>query len=249
MINLQHFTLSKKQLDSIPENERTLIFLLCHVASELAVLTKLFRICSADVEVKQKYFKEARDAQWLTIGRLLMGKIYEFWKLLEKSFFATKISKDYAPHFDQDTNAALDNLKKYFGSNNFIKTVHHNFAFHYSADQIKVGYGKLDKDDSLDAYLSITNVNSLYSFAESVVFRSMMESISPNDHAKAITSLLDETSKVIKWINEFIGGCVATCLTLHVGGDLGAKENKIEDAEDWKTITIPYFVEIEENDS
>lgn len=250
MITLHHFELTKKQLDSIPESERVLIILLCHAANELAVLTKMFHFCSAYEAGEEEVLIEARNAQALVMGRLLTGKLFEFWSLLQESFFSTKVSKEYALHFDADTIAALDNLKRYFGRNNLIKKVRNNFAFHYSSDQIKEGYGQLGEDDSLDVYLSKTNANSLYSFAESIAGRSLMESISPGDHVKAYELLIVETSKVIKWINEFIGGCVSTSLKLHVGGDLyvlGAKEIQIEGAEDWKSVTIPYFVETEED--
>lgn len=248
MIQLHHFTLSKAQLDAIPEPERVLIVLLGHAANELSVLTKLFHFCSsheADIPV----LIEARNAQALVMGRLLTGKLYECWKLLQSSFFGSRVSKQYEPLFDPEAAAALENLKKYFGRKNLIETVRNGFAFHYAPDQIQAGYDTIGERDALDVYLSKTNANTLYVFAETVAGRSLMERISAGDHARSIGTLIEETSRVIGWLNEVIAACLLTCFRLHVGGDLyalGAKVVEVEGAPDWQSVTIPYFVEIAE---
>ena len=167
MITLHHIKLNKFQLDAIPESERTLIILLCHAANELSVLSKLFHF-SAKQESDDLILIEARNAQFLVLGRVLTGKIYECWRLLEGSFFGSTVSKMYEPLFDDNAKIALNNLKKYFGRDNLIKRVRNEYAFHYSAEQAAIGYTKLGNDDSLDIYLSLTNANTLYSFAESV---------------------------------------------------------------------------------
>ncbi len=250
MITLHHVKLTKDQLDAIPEAERNLVILLCHAANELSVLSKLFHF-SAKQDTDVPLLVEAQNAQALVLGRLLTGKIYECWKLLKASFFGAKVSRTYVPLFDEDSKNALDNFKQYFGGDNLIKTVRNEFAFHYSAKQIAAGYEKVGDNDSLDAYLSLTNANTLYSFAESVTGRSLMESINPEDHSLAIDSLIRETSQVIAWLNEFIGGCVTICLNLYIGSDLcalGATEINIEGAVDLKSVSIPYFVEIVEDE-
>lgn len=248
MIQLHHFRLSKAQLDAIPTPERVLIVLLSHAANELSVLTKLFHFCSSH-EVDIPVLIEARNAQALVMGRLLTGKIYECWKLLQSAFFGSRVSKQYEPLFDREGAAALDNLKKYFGRKNLIEAVRNKFAFHYAPDQVQAGYDKLGEHDLLDVYLSKTNANTLYVFAETVTGRSLMESIDAEDHARSIGALIHETSQVIGWLNEMIGACLSTCLRLHVGGDLyalGATIVEVEGAPDWKNVMIPYFVEIAE---
>ena len=250
-MQLHHFRLTKPQLDAIPEAERTLMVLLGHAANELSVLTKLFHFSSIDLGDHQ-LLVEARNAQALTLGRILTGKIYECWQLLQTAFFGTRISKSYVPEFDEKARGALTALKRYFGRTNLIETTRNKFAFHYAPDQISAGYAKLGEGDALDVYLSKTNANTLYVFAETISGRSLMESINPTDHSQSIAALIDETSLAIGWLNEVVGACMSTCLKLHVGGNLyslGARTIEIEGAPDWKSVSLPFFVEIAERAS
>ena len=247
-MQLHHFTLTRAQLDSIPEDERVLLVLLAHAANELSVLTKLFHFASAG-EGDAPILVEARNAQSLVIGRLLTGKLYECWNLLQAGFFGTRISKKYVPQFDPEGREALDSLGRYFGRNNLIELIRNNFAFHFALDQIRAGYPTLVEGDNLDVYLSRTNANTLYAFAETIAGRAMLTAINPNDPKAAFDVLIHETSQVVGWFNTFVGACMVTCLRLHVGGDLyalGAKVINVEGAPDWHAIELPYFVEIEE---
>ena len=244
MIQLHHFTLTRAQLDAIPAAERTLVVLLSHAANELSVLTKLFQFCSRH-EGTDRLLLEARNAQALVMGRLFTGKLYETWQLLQSAFFRTAISRTYEPLFDATAAAALSNLKRYFSRRNLIENVRNRFAFHYAPDQVDEGFARLIDGDPLDVYLSETNANTLYTFAESIATRSLFQSIAP-DHAQAFDMLIRETSQAVGWLNEVIGACLTICLRLHVGGDLyalGAEVVNVEGAPDMRTVTVPYFVE------
>jgi hypothetical protein len=154
------------------------------------------------------------------------------------------------PLFDSEGRGAIDSLGRYFGRANLIETVRNNFAFHYSPEQIRAGYQTLVNGDPLDVYLSRTNANTLYAFAESIAGRSLMESIDPADHARAFDSLIVETSRAVGWFNTLVGACMATCLRRHIGGDLyalGAHVINVEGAPDWRGVELPYFVELAEN--
>ena len=65
--------------------------------------------------------------------------------------------------------------------------------------------------------------------------------------------LVDETSKTVGRINEVIGATMAICFKTYLGGDLyalGAKVIEIQGAPDSQSVSIPYFVEIaEQNDA
>src|SRR5262245_30465500 len=134
-MQLHHFQLTRKQLDAIPEAERTLIVLLAHAANELSVLAKLLHFSSISLG-NHSLLIEARNAQFLALGRLLTGRIYECWQLLQTAFFQTRISKSYEPQFDEKARGALEALKKYFGRTNLIEKIRNKFAFHYEPDQI-----------------------------------------------------------------------------------------------------------------
>jgi hypothetical protein len=243
---LHHFSISREQLGAIPEPERVLVVLLAHAANELSVLTKLFHF-SAKARDAELVLTEASNAQALVLGRILTGKLHECWRLLERAFFASAISRDYASKFDAEASGAMDQLKKYFGRKNLIEVVRNNFAFHYSTDLVKGGYEALGVDDPLNVYLSQTNANTLYGFAETVTGRALMQAINPSDHKAAFDALILETSQAVRRLNIVIGACMHACFERHLGGDLyslGARTISIEGAASSQEVELPYFVEV-----
>lgn len=103
MVRIHHIRLTRKQLDTIPEPERRLLVLMAHAGNELNVLSKLFHF-SARAESTTPILVEAENAQSMVIGRLLTGKIYECWKLMQSAFFGTGISKTYESQFGSSPN-------------------------------------------------------------------------------------------------------------------------------------------------
>ena len=249
-MQIHHITLSRKQLDSIPESERRLLVLMAHASNELNVLSKLFHF-SAKAASTTPILKEAENTQSMVIGRLLTGKIYECWKLMQAAFFRTGLSKKYESEFDPDTSKALEALKQYFGRENLIEKVRNGHAFHYSPDQIDAGYRALVDGDPLEVYLAEVNANTVYTFADTVAGRAMLEDIKSGDHHRAFELLVEETSRAVGRINQVIGATMMVCFETYLGGDLyslGAKVLEIHGAPDSRSVSIPYFVEISEQD-
>src|SRR5688572_977705 len=113
MVHIHHITLTRKQLDAIPEPERRLLVLMAHASNELNVLTKLFHFSAKGLSAKPM-LQQAENAQALVLGRLLTGKIYECWKLMQAAFFRSGLSKSYEPLFEPTASEALQGLKRYF---------------------------------------------------------------------------------------------------------------------------------------
>jgi len=109
VVHIHHIRFTRKQLDTIPEAERRLLVLMAHAGNELNVLSKLFHF-SARAESTTQILLEAENAQSMVIGRLLTGKIYECWKLMQSAFFGTGISKTYESQFDTEASQALQAL-------------------------------------------------------------------------------------------------------------------------------------------
>ena len=251
MVTLCHFKISAEQLNSMPESERVALVLLCHAANELAVLGKMFHFCTNFEVDDEGVLADAQNTQSLLMGRLLTGKLYEFWKLLDKAYFCKDgPSKKYAQLLDPDAKDALDQIKKYFSGNNLIKTVRQKFAFHYSPDQIKNGFRQIVENDPLDVYLSSSNFNSLYAFAETIAGRSLLEAINPGNHREAFEQLIRETSDVSGWINRFLGGCISIAFNKHIGDDLdsvGAVQISLNADHEFEKFSIPYFFEMRDS--
>ena len=251
-MQVHHIALSRAQLDRVPSDERRLLILLAHAANELNVLVKLFHFSIAAISTgAPSIFEQAHNAQAMVLGRILTGKIYEWWELMQSAFFGAGVSKIYEPQFEPEARKAIDALKRYFRRDTIIRLVRNKFAFHYSPDQIDAGYGALIEGDPLDSYISKHNTNTLYAFAESITGRAMLDAINSNDHKAAFGQLIDETSKAVSEIGDVTAQIIAICFESHLGGNfysLGAKVIEVQGAPESQKVAIPYFIEIESGD-
>lgn len=250
MVDLHQIDLTRDQLDRIPDGERRLLVLVAHAWNEINTLAKLFHFAAGSA-ADEGLASQAETTQALVLARVLTGKIYEFWKLLQSSFFGAQLSRAYAPLMDPESSAALDELKKYFSGESVVATIRNKFAFHYAGDQIDAGYAALVEGDPLQIYLAKHNANTLFSFAETIAGRSMLEAIRPGDPLGAFNTLVAETSKLVGSIGEVAAGLMAVCVRRYLGSDLyelGAKTISVDAVPSSLAVRIPYFVEIQESD-
>jgi hypothetical protein len=248
VIELHQVDLRKEQLDRIPELERRLFVLIAHAANELNALAKLFHFAASSAS-ESGVIGQAENAQALVLARVLTGKIYEFWQLLQTSFFGAQLSREYQLLMDEDAREALDELKRYFGRDNLVSLVRNKFAFHYSTDQVDAGYKALVEGDPLQVYLAKRNVNSLYAFADTIAGRAMLEAIQPGDHEAAFHSLITETSKSVQDIGTVIDGLMIVCFRKYMGSslyELSPKLIQVEGVPEGQQVGIPFFIEIPE---
>lgn len=246
MLRVHHIALSLQQLNLIPQSERRLVILVAHAANELSVLSKLFHFM-AGASPNVAMLMQAENTQALVIGRLLAGKIYECWKLLQSAFWGKALSRDYEKKFDAEASVSLSWLKKYFSRDNVIARVRNVHAFHYSLEQIDDGFATLVEGDPLDIYLAESVTNTLYAFGDTIAGRAMLENIKPGAHEEAYEVLLQETLLAVNHMQTVIGTIMDICFQKHFGGNLyslGAKTVEIEGVSDSQTVKIPYFIEI-----
>jgi len=245
-IRIHHITLSKEQLRIIPEPERNLFVLLGHAANETGVLAKLFHYCAGN-HSEEPIFNKAENTQALLLGRLLTGKIYEFWNLLQNGYFRSAISKTYNGTLSDEIRSALESMGRYFGQDNLVVRVRNGHAFHYDVQQIGNGFQTVGDDEPLDIFLAENTVNSLYAFADTIAGYAMLEDIYPSEPERAFSMLVSETSRAVGWINIVTSGLMINCLERHLGGDLYSLNPQvidIEGAQDSQSVSIPYFVEV-----
>lgn len=246
-MQLHKVNLSREQLDRIPPVERRLLVLIAHAANEIGALSKLFHFAAGSAS-DSGVLGQAENAQALVLARAVTGSIYEFWQLLQTSFFGPALSKHYEPELDAEALAALQSLKRYFAHDNIIVTIRNKFAYHYSPDQVDAGYAALTEDDPLQIYLAQHNANTFYAFGDTIVGRAMLEAIWPGDHRGAFEALIQQTAEAVGYINIVIGALMAICISKYVGGnlyDLGAEIIEVEGAPESQVVRIPFFVEIE----
>jgi hypothetical protein len=172
-MDISKLTLSKKHLDLFPEKERILFIQLAHLSIEITVLTKL--LIFSNKKSEDEAIRKVSTMQSSLIARISIGKQYEAWRLLEKNFFASKLSRKYESKLNKDGIEALQKLKIYFGQKNLISDIRNNFSFHYpSFDQIKKQLKGIPAETEFQLYLGNEHANCNYYMAEEIISNAML---------------------------------------------------------------------------
>ena len=249
-MELQQIQVKRTALDKVPAEERTLLVLLAHAANELNILAKFFHWAADPVDGSPIETK-GNNAVTMLVIRLLSGKLYEAWKLLEKALFGAKLSKTYEPAMGTEERAALQNLKRYFRKANAIEGVRKGHSFHYAPDQITDSYSSVPATEELDFYLGKEGLNTLYYFANVIANRAMLNEID-KDHAVALERLRVETTQTHRDFLMVFNNLMAIAVKQHLGTTLealGASKVEIAPALTSSEITIPFFVRLSDEDA
>ncbi|MCI0557461.1 MAG: hypothetical protein MN733_03120, partial [Nitrososphaera sp.] len=233
----------KAKLDVIPKRERVLFVLLGHFLDEISILNKLLLI--ANVQPEADLMRKAHTTQSLLIARMFIGKLLEGWQMLQRDFFSTVLSKHYEPKLQAPGDAALANLKRYFGKANLLQDIRNNFAFHYSSDQVKQQLATLEASYKSEIYLASDYANSLNWACGEIVSYAMLNTVGAVDPQQALNRIVDDLTKVGDWFFDFCGSCISIIIEQYFGTDLrelNAEEIDIGEPVSLEAITLPYFM-------
>jgi hypothetical protein len=202
MTDLYVVPVTKAQLDSIPEDARVFFVQAGRLHNELMWLQKLI-LASQQRETTNEILTAMQTYQALMLTRLLAGKLWEGWDLLNRSYFGAKLSQRYEQRLPRVGQEAIAALKKYFGQKALMYDVRNQFAFHYLPERIRAILTDLD-EPSLKFYLSEQSGNTFFQFSETVVNIAMLEDIQKGDYKAALEKLMDQVGKVAR---DFIDFC------------------------------------------
>lgn len=245
-MNIQRINITIEQLRQIPDHERALIVVLAHALNEVNVLNKLIFLCT-NFDIEPRWKAHAHASQAFVLARTLIGKLNEAWNAIQKGYFGSKLSKKYANYLEPSATKALHDLKTYFGRKNLLYEVRNNFSFHYSLEHAATTIPDGIPTDDLTIFLHETQGNSLYYFAEYLMNKALIDSISPNDPESALNTLLTEMSTVIDYLNEFVQGLLFVILDNYIGEDVlrqSVKQIDLGIVVRSIDVRIPYFFEI-----
>jgi hypothetical protein len=234
------------QLRGIPDAERSLVVVLAHALNEINTLNKLLFLCTR-FNQEPSWLAHAHAAQAFMVARPLVGKLNEAWAVLQKGYFASKLSKTYDELLEETAANSLKFLKSYFSRTNAVNEVRNNFAFHYSLDQAKTDIPDEATSDDLSIYLHESNGNSLYYFAEYLMGKALMENLVPNKPEEALGELLGEMSEVIANLNEFVQGLLFVVFDKYVGAEVlrqAFQDTELGIVPKSEDIRIPVFFEV-----
>ena len=148
MTQLHALTLTKAQLDQIPEDERLFYFMAGQLHNDLNILSKFLIAASNEMKLvfNEPPKRSGATAQALLLLKLTAGRLYEGHKMISKTFSAKGLLKKYKNELSSDALKNLDKLNKYFGSKSLIQDIRTKFAFHSDAELIALAYSNLPSD-------------------------------------------------------------------------------------------------------
>ncbi len=234
----------------MPEAERVLLVQLGHLCNELSFFSKLLLFAS-DLNA-QGVERHAMVTQSMIIARIFIGKIFEAWRMIERDFFGSRLSKDLGLALSQDGKEGLSKLKLYFGQSNLISTIRNTYSFHYRADNIEATLRALPTNKSLEMFLGENYSNTLYYFCEEIVSTAMLSAASETEPQKAMDRIIGELVKVSGYLIDFTGHTMAAIFELHLGKsweNFETEDIEVDTPSSLDRIKIPFFIHYSEESS
>lgn len=234
----------KSHLETIPESELAFYTHFGHVRNELLVIEK-FLYWTTKNEADGDVLSDVNVFQELTIMRLLAGKLWEGWQLLNNKAYA-KILNSLRTQLNSKTITALEELEAYFGNNkNMIEAIRNRFAFHYDPSLIGKQLSSVEETDQLAIYLAPKTVNCFYQFAEAIADSAMLNTVKRADYTEATKKLAKEIIEItVKFIG-FCDGCLDHMIEVYLlPSATELKTRTVElDVLRKDQMTLPFFVE------
>lgn len=234
------FNIDRKKLDAAQEEERTLFLMLGHFANQCAILSKWVAWCGPRDGMPELEAK-GRVAQSMMVLSLLAAKLNEGWELLQKQFFASKVSREYASKLEKDAQEALRDLGHYFGKDNAINTCRNEFAFHYDPGALKAHYATLPPDEETIFYACEFSGCNLFHVAEMAAGHSLLSKLGKGDRQVGMELLVEETLKVSGWF-QVVTANIATIFLNRIGV-VNGEEVKLNGLTAFDDVSVPFLSE------
>jgi len=173
MIDKFRIGFEKEDFQKMTPEERGLFLLLGYSSNQVNVLWKLV-IEATNRTPGDPVDSRVSGAQTQIIARLLIGALWEAWRLVESHLLKSKLGKDVVPLLDEPASKALGQLKKRFGTSGMIAAVRNDYAFHYpDGQQIEAAFQKAaaseEGPEDWSLYMSQALLNCFF-FASDFVF-------------------------------------------------------------------------------
>jgi hypothetical protein len=155
MIEVYRVSISKKQLSTLPKNERALLLLMGHALNQISVFLKLFTF-SSNKDPEHPIESRVSAAQSHIILRILFGILLEAWNVI----CANKpIIDRYMPNVDDDGKKSYNTLEEYFRKSSLLYKLRNNFSYHLpNAKVVEKTFNSIPENkDGWEWYLSSTN--------------------------------------------------------------------------------------------
>lgn len=245
-VKVSRIQIKKSDLLSMCENERIFFIQSGDLLNDLNVFNKLLMFCSNRRTEDNLLMKTAMDVQIMCLIRILVGKLYEGWKLIEKWYYGSGMSRKYDGLLEKSAKDAVDEIKKYFSKTNLISEIRNRLAFHYGPkkpeewrkrvqDLIK----KMQASQKLEVYVSKSLGNCLFAVSNESVILETLELTGASNNDQAWENLHENIKNVINWFIDFLNDYHLKCAKEYLDLKICSKEEI--PAPSIKNVYLPYF--------
>lgn len=246
-VKVSKIRITKSDLLSMCENERIFFIQSGDLLNDLNVFSKLLMFSMNRQRSDKVSIKTARDVQTMCLIRILAGKLHEGWKLIDKWYYGSAVSRKYDRLLDLSAKGALDEIKKYFSkTTNLISEIRKRLAFHYGPkkpeewrERVRVLIEKMQASQILEVYVSKAHGNCLFPMSNESVILDVLHLTCESNNDEAWKKLREDFKKVINWFIDFLNDYHLVCTEEYLG--LKACDEEEIPAPSIKNVSLPYF--------
>lgn len=234
--------IDEADFDKIDENEKIFYVFTGHLCNEITILEKLLFL-STTFSNADESLDAVNASQSLLISRLTAGKLWEGWELLKSFFNIDSKPPKYPISIDTELStegkAAFDELKIYFKRGGLFDVLRNQFAFHYTAGNLKKQFP--DIKDIHKLRILVTEKDEPFSiFSEEIMLKTILNKINKADPEKAFEKLIEDTMRVTHAFRFFCAECLIVMIQKYRVNSL-KKETELTSLEYNRNLEVPFL--------
>jgi hypothetical protein len=250
MIDVMALDGAKEFLVKMTPAERGLFLLFGYASNQVNVLWKLVIVATNETP-ENPIEQRISGAQTQIIVRLLIGVLFEAWRLVQGRLLGSTLGKEFVPQLNCEATAALDRLKKAFGGSNMISAVRNDFSFHHpkpddmeAAFQAALKSGVMEEQD-WGIYFTRTLLNTFFFVSDYVFAHGIALAVKDEDVNEAHKKLLMSLAPVANDFSEVAFDFARILFVKYLGPELGMTiVAKIEDPPNIDDLRLPFYTDV-----
>lgn len=232
--------ISKQQLQKFTVEERRLFLQLGHLQNDLAILHKLLVVHHPKGPLPDPAMRAGMGVFFM-LTRLLAGKVWEGWMLLQKDLFETHLLESLS--LTTSERDSLSRLGRHFSKSKILNLIRNKQAFHYDGDEL---VESLDALDTFDSCIVLENSvgNCFYGVSEDLMLLKVQELTGTSEPTAAVEKLFKILTMIARQMADVAGGIQKCLVERYIGASPEACKALVMEvpSSPIKPMEISYFV-------
>lgn len=187
------FLSTKQALAALPDDVRCTLLLGGHIVNEITTLTRLLVFMSRSPEDETE--KLYTGIQYLTLLRLLIGKVAEGLETFQRRVLSRPLGRKYIPAVEAspDGKEAVAKLRQFVGGNGLLRRLRVH-VFHNPSDaDLTVAFNALSESEPWSMMAAESRHTVAFPMSHVVVTRALLDETRTDDPVSATITMRDDT--------------------------------------------------------